>query len=757
MSNPQSWQSLLCLQIFYCTRCLVFVVAVLLFIAADLSAQDATIFRPDSIRKELHATEINTMLRINGVPNEEAWKSATTSPAFVQIEPFQGSRPNHATEVKVLYNKKYLYFAIFSRDSLGRKAIRAVDFKRDFSQRQHDLITMSFDAFNDNRNAIALSTNPYGVQRDYLSFDDLYFDNDWDGLWRVRTSRTDSGWVAEIAVPWKTLRYPQRGDSIQEWGFNVFRNRRLTNETSALSPYPRAYTSTRMAYAGVLKNLKPPRSTTNIRAVPYFLTSYDKIDDGSTKMDKVNYKVGGELKWALSPHAILDLTANTDFAQADADRQVNNVTRFSVFFPERRQFFLENASLFGIGVAPADDGSLGSMRVQPFFSRRIGLDAKGNPVPIDAGGRFVYRSSKQNLGAIVMRQRATNEEPATNFFVGRYSKNIGTQNRMGGMVSVKDQNGNTNITSTIDGFVRLKTAHSINAMAIHTLTTQTGSQGFAGFAQYQYLSNQTKIWLTESVVTKNFNPEMGFVSRTDVIGTTPGINFYYRGKNLPFKKILRAYEPGVLPEMYLQASTGKLIELQIPIFPVWLNLQRGGYLGYGANPTYQFLTEAFEPLGVSIEPGSYNYIRNQVWFSTDQSRVISVQGLAEWGTYFDGRLTTFDWKLLIAPIPHFSITGRFNRNHFYSVGEDDTTVKVDYYSVEGRFAMNPRIQLIGFYQRNSENDSENYNIRLALEYLPLSYIYLVYNHGVANNADPLASARQRQDHFIAKISLLKQF
>ncbi len=735
------------------------VLSIVLFLSfLKINAQDAEIFKPDSVKKEIVAIEIESSLRVNGVMNEEVWKKAAASPSFIQIEPFQGNKPNHPTEVKVLYNKHYLYFGIFSKDSLGKKSIRATDFKRDFNFRQHDMVTLSFDAFNDNRNAIALATNPYGVQRDLLSFDDLYYDTDWDGLWRVRTSRTDSGWVAEIAIPWKTLRYPKTTDSLQQWGFNIYRNRRLTNEITAFSPFPRAYSSLRMAYAGTLKNLQPPPPTTNIRIVPYFLMSrdrYENFPDGNPS--ETNYKVGGELKWAISPHAILDLTANTDFAQADADRQVNNVTRFSVFFPERRQFFLENASLFGVGIGPQDDGSGGSMRMQPFFSRSIGLDNNGKPVPIDAGGRFVYRSLKRNYGAIVMRQRGNDDTPATNFFVGRFSENFGEQNRIGGMVSVKNQPDNTNITSTLDGFVRFSDALSVNAMAIHSTSTNSGQQGFAGFTQFQYFTNQVKIWWTESLVSKNFNPEMGFVSRYDVVGTTPGINWYYRGRLLPIKKFIRAFEPGFLPEMYHQASTGKLIELQLPLFPVWFNFQKGGYFGYSVNPTYQYLTEPFEPLDITITSGGYNYFRQGLWFSTDPSRIISLGGQSEWGSYFDGKLITHDVRLQFAPIPHVSVTTRFNRNHFKGVGENNTTTIVDYYSIEGRFALNPRIQLIGFYQKNSQNDFDNYNIRLSIEYLPLSYIYLVYNHSGFNTPNTVPVNRQQEDHAIAKISFLKQF
>ncbi|MBS1974297.1 MAG: carbohydrate binding family 9 domain-containing protein, partial [Bacteroidetes bacterium] len=300
----------------------------------ESSAQPADIFKPDSVKKEINAVQIHSSLHIDGVLNEPEWQLASPSPRFTQIEPYQGEAPTCETFIKVLYNKQDLYIGIFAKDPLGKKAIRAIDFKRDFNFLANDLVTLAFDGFNDRRNAMCFATNAYGVQRDYLSFDDLYFDIDWDGLWKVRTNRTDSGWSAEIEIPWQTLRYKKSTDSVQDWGFNAYRNRRLTNEITAFSPFPRAFSASRMEYAGTLKNLRPPPPKSNIRIQPYLLGAVDNYTgfDSTVKANQSNLKIGGDIKWAINPNNILDLTVNTDFAQADADLQVNNVSQFSVFF-----------------------------------------------------------------------------------------------------------------------------------------------------------------------------------------------------------------------------------------------------------------------------------------------------------------------------------------------------------------------------------------------------------------------------------------
>lgn len=731
----------------------------LLFISSYTFAQDADFFKPDSIKRQLKARKITTQVTIDGKLDEPEWKLASSSGPFIQIEPYQGKLAAYPTTVKVLYNKKYLYIGVIAHDPLGKKAIMATDFIRDFDNTKHDLVSLSFDTFNDKRNALAFATNAYGVQRDLLAFDDLYFDIDWDGLWTVRTTRPDSGWVAEIAIPWKTLRYPKSADSTQSWGFNVYRNRRLTNEISAFSPYPRVFTATHMNYAGVLTNLQPPPPTTNIRFIPYVLSSYDHYSNfGPDIRPQVNtFKAGGDLKWAINPNTVLDLTAHTDFAQADADLQVNNVTRFSVFFPEKRQFFLENASLFGVGVSQFADGSGGTMRYQPFFSRNIGLDTSGNPIPIVAGARFVYRSSTLNYGAIAIRQGNYNDMPGTNFFVGRVSENFGGQDRIGGMVSIKNQPGVSNIETTVDGFFRLNDSNSINAIFTESATTNTGARGFGGIAQYMNSNNHYKIWWTESVITKNFDPQMGFVSRKDVVGTTAGMNYYYRGDLLPLKKYLLALEPGFLPEVYYTASTGRFAEMDLPFYPVWFNFKNGAYFGWGITPIRQHLTDVFAPLGVSIAPGDYTYMQQQFLFTTDPSKMVNISGSYQLGTYFNGRLTTSDIKLQFAPIPYISLLGEFNSNQFKGVGTQKTNTTVNLYILQSRLALNPRLQLTGIYQKNSVTNADNYNIRLSWEFLPLSYVYLIYNRATSNMVDNMVEKNQTEDHIIAKISNLQQF
>ena len=744
-------------------------------VSADRGGQ-AVIFAPAKNRRTFQAVEITDKLKIDGRLDEADWQRAQPAQRFVQVDPQQGQAATFDTDVRVLFNRQYLYIAAFNRDSSGRKALRVPNFQRDFQFRAHDFFGIAFDGFNDRRNAMAFITNPYGTQRDLLSFDDFLYDTDWDGFWKVRTTRTDSGWVAEVQIPWQTLRYPRPTgssvDSTRTWGINFFRNRRATNEISAWSPLPRAFpTALRMDYAGQITGLKPPPPRPNIRIQPYVLLASDAYNGSEVGDDRdTRLKLGGDVKWAINPNTVLDLTFNTDFAQADVDRQVNNLTRFSVLFPERRAFFLENASLFGAGLVSNNGfGEGGSMTIQPFFSRRVGLatlpDGITTPVPIDAGARLVYRSLQRNYGGMLIRQRGITGSPTTDFLVGRYVENIGRQNRVGVLTTLKNTHGTNAIgsrqdgTVAVDGFFRLGQSLNYSAMLTSTVSSDKNSpSGVAGSSQFFYRSNQFVGWLTQTIVTKNYNPAVGFVSRSDVVSNSFGGYLVNRAKWLP--KRVRNFEPGAFVEMYHKASTGYLQEAQWNLNPIWFTFQNAGNFGLFINPTFQRLDDGdFRPLDLSIASGKYRYVRFSTIFGSDPSKKVSYNVYGEMGRYYDGQLRYGRGSLILAPIPHAAFTLSAEANRFVKVGQYTGTIAL--YSIESRLAVNPRLQLINFFQRNTFTDRNVWNVRLAWEFQPLSFLYIVYNRGAyagsLRSSDGTAPGRQQEQHLIGKLSYLKQF
>ncbi|MCS6969076.1 MAG: DUF5916 domain-containing protein [Cytophagales bacterium] len=710
------------------------------------------------MRRKIIAVPAAIPPKIDGYLNDLPWLTAPSVSNFVQVEPFQGQKVNFDTQVKALYDHRFLYIGAFCRDSGGKKALRAPDLRRDFDYQAHDLFGIAIDGFYDKRNAMVLITNPYGCQRDLLSFDDQLFDTEWDGRWIVRTQRLDSGWTAEFAIPWQTLRYKKPSGGQVTWGINFFRTRRATNEQSAWSPYPRAFSPLRMDYAGELVGIQPPPPSTNIQLIPYALQTLNYQADGPSGLIPISLKAGGEMKWATSSHSVLDVTFNTDFAQADVDRQVNNLSRFSVFFPERRQFFLENASLFGIGLTPDEDSEQGTLRIQPFFSRRIGLDDQGNPLPLAAGARYVYRSEKKNYGGMLMRQRGTPDHAPVTYAIGRYSHNFGTQNRLGSIVTYRHEealNGQAasyNAVVATDVFTRFSQSLNLNAMAMKSLDSNPASKGWAGFAQFRYDANNLVAWLTGSVITKRFNPKVGFVSRQNVVAITPGGFLIIRKPWMP--KGMRGFEPGVFSEIYFNAHTGALQEARLSLNPIWLDFQTGGFFGVFIDPTFQRIEETFSPLGIDISPGNYHYWQFSAMAGSDRSKKVSYFAYLAAGGYYNGSLLTLEGNLRFAPIPYFQFNFSYQNNVFSGVGVEKKNIAVQLWSMESRLAFHPRLQLMGFYQFNALAQRGVWNVRLSWEFQPLSFVYLVFNQ---RSFEDDVGQRRTSRHLIGKISYLKQF
>jgi hypothetical protein len=712
-------------------------------------------FDPQVNKSSVPAMRTVNAIAIDGILNEVEWMTCDSISNFIQVEPYQGSAAKNRTVVKILFSDKYLYVGVYCYDSLGKAAIRVPDLKRDFEWRAHDTFAICIDGFHDKRNSVSFATNTYGAQKDYLSFDALLFDSDWNGLWKVRTSTTNAGWFAEFQIPWKTLRYTKVTDGTQLWGINFLRLRRATNEISVWSPYPRSFSFNRMEYAGELTQIQPPSPTMNIQANPYSLVSVNQFQNGFGSTENTyKYKVGGDLKWAINSSTTADLTINTDFAQAEADVQVNNVSRFSALFPEKRQFFLENASLFGPGLV-SETNAVGSMQMLPFFSRRIGLSDNGTPLPIDAGLRLTHRSTKQNVGFMTARQGSVDTVAVVDYAIGRYSRNFGKQNRLGLIGTMKSvSGGHVNIVGGVDGFLRFNASHSLNFMALQSTNSNGSGSGMGGFVQYYYTTNKVKAWLTETIFTEKFNPELGFLSRSNVIGTAPGLVANLRGSHLPLKKFIRSYQPGVSSSWFHQASTRKLVERELKLTPFWIEMQDGGYYGFSISSIFQNLLSDFQPLGVLIESGEYNYHRLSFSAGSDPSRKISYTLQYDFGDYYNGSLQTTDVSMSIIPIANITLKASVNINDFTSVGSDLESKTVSLYTIQGRFALNPRLQLTGLYQKTSQGNVDSFNIRFAWEYKPLSYIYLVFN---SRESLGTTDVNQLERQGIIKINFLKQF
>ncbi|TXD84501.1 carbohydrate binding family 9 domain-containing protein [Subsaximicrobium wynnwilliamsii] len=717
-------------------------------------AQETANFPPPQTPLEVTVIKATSSIKIDGILDETDWENAPITDDFFRIEPNQGGANKYKTEVRFLYDDKNLYVGAFCKDSVGLKGIRVQDLRRDFLFGENDIIAIQLDAQNTKQYAVSFQTTPYGNQRDAQIFNDNNTDNDWNALWFVKTTRTEDGYYAEFAIPFKSLRYdkPEDGKPV-EWGLTMFRLARREYEQTVFPAIPQAYSPYRMTYAAKLTGLEVPEPSANIRIEPYSLYQFDESKSGDAVTASDNQlKVGGDVKWAINPNAVLDLTINTDFAQADVDRAVNNLERFNIFFPERRQFFLENSGIW----AGASD-----FAVVPFFSRRIGLQGGFNaePAPLDVGARFTDKDENRTLAGLYVHQRETDNSAAANFGIFRYAQNYGKENNVGVMLTHRldesfselglDRANNT--TLTVDGLIRPKNELTLEYLGSGSYDEATNIKGIAGkvFAGYQ-ANNFYAGWLT-NFVSRDYLSGTGFVFQNDVIQHNPGGYYIWRPEKI---KWIRRWDPGVFVDFYHDFENPENFQqASINIFPIFTWFKDNSFVQASLTPTWQNINFDFSPLGLAIAQGNYRYTRYLLSYNTDQSKKLSASMKYRFGNFYDGSLNTVEAGLRYAPIPHIALSGSYEHNTLKNIGILDADLETDLYTASLRLALNPKVQLSTFYQYNSFDEQGRWNVRYSWEYMPLSFIYLVFNDTQTDAFDPI----QRNTQFISKITFLKQF
>jgi len=712
-------------------------------------------FNPPASPAEIRVEKTIERIVIDGNLDEASWKNAKPITELVQYEPRQGEAPSLKTEIRILFDEKNLYFSGVCYDSAGRKGIRVPNMQRDFSFDENDLLGIALDGLLDKRNAMAFQTNPYGAQRELLISDGNNFNREWISLWSVKTRIHDWGWTAEFAIPWKSIRYKSGSDRM---GVIILRSMRRLNENVTYPPIPRVFTPYQMPYEAVLTGLELPADNgINVQVNPYVLAESFKEDkEGSTSREQ-DVKVGGEVKWALGTNTVMDFTINTDFAQVDVDRQVINLERFSVLFPERRQFFLEGNEIYSMQALDA---------LQPFFSRRIGLDDSGNPIPIDAGVRFTNRTPDRNVGALVIRQRSQGSTPASNFAVARYSHNLTDEGtRIGGLATFRydeaDSSGKTNANSTvtIDGLYRPNQKANIFWMLSGSNNSGLmNNSGWAGSVWAYYETNDIYAGHVQSLVSDKYDPRTGFVDATNYILTSPAVALKLRPRWLPSKWI-RQYSPSITMYFYNYYQDLSFREGYISYSPFSLDFQNGGSFSYDFATNWQNLIEPFAPLGITIEPGRYSYNNHSFSLESDNSRKLYLSVEYNFGGYFNGNIQSLSASARIAPDPHVALTLNYSHNNIQSLGVMASSITTDLATAEIRLALNPRVQWISFYQYNTAVNRSTLNTRVQWEYKPLSFIYLVLNDNRQDfvNSETQIESRVNTLQGVFKITYLKQF
>ncbi len=689
-----------------------------------------------------HSNQVEDKIIVDGIINESSWSQADSISNFIQVEPDFGKPAKHKTVVRILYNSDFLYISgkCYKKD----KDVRVSDLKRDFVFEDSDGFGIILDLLNDKRNATAFLINPLGAQRDVMVFDEKIIDENWNTKWYSATHINNLSWTFEIAIPWSSLRYSSDTDSL---GANFIRLARESNELSAWVPYPRTYTMFRLNYAGVINGLKFPEPHQDIRFTPYLLAQTQRGKNFSAYGE--NVKPGVDMKWALTSNTLLDLTLSTDFAQADADRDVFNLTRFDILFPERRQFFLESAGLFKTGNA---DGI-----IEPFFSRKIGLDDSGNPIPMDGGIRLVHRDIKNNYGVLTARTHIPDSLNSF-FLIGRYSQNYGEQNRFGFLITYRRDDFNdgidNNIVAASDGFIRMSDVLSFNWMLSGSGSIVNKQQNFNGYSQsasLKYLTEDINLFFNEYLISKDYSAASGFVAAKNISAWEAGTDLYSRPQWKP--DFIRDFEPALYFNYYGNLNDGRLRQFYLTIWPIYILFENGGVFSAKWLPNWENLYEEFSPAeDVTFRKGKYFYNRYEIRLASDPSATFCYAFLFSTGSYFDGTLNKLSSQIKYRPITNISISFNYEPNWFGDAGISKSNKKIEIISSELNLALNPFISLSVFYQHNSEDKSSLKNLRFAWEYSPLSYFYILYNIGKSSSIGGMDS-----NHYQLLLKLSYQF
>ena len=679
---------------------------------------------------QIRALYTDEEILIDGSLEEPVWDRAEVSTGFIQQEPRPGNPASEKTEVRILFDDNNLYIGVICLDSGGRRGVIVNDLARDFDEREDDVFEVVIDTFNDNQNGFFFATNPGGAKFDaQVTNDGSSFNQDWDTIWHVQSRITDEGWQTEISIPFKSLRFTSQ--QRQEWGINFMRRVRRKAEVDYWSPVPRPFQLSRVSQAGSLNGIGNVQQGRNLYVKPYIKAPLSRLED-----DDVDLKpdVGFDLKWGVTSQLTLDLTANTDFSQVEADEEQVNLTRFSLFFPEKREFFLENAGFFafgeGVGIRRRGGGGGGRPDLVPFFSRRIGV-SNGGLVPILGGSRLTGRAGAFTLGVLSMQTDDFEEEPSTNFSVVRVRRDLMGSSNLGVLFINKDGGEQYNRTYGVDGNFNFFRYLTLTSFLLQTDTPDLSGKDGAGKFEMGW---QDPFWRLRGgflSIQENFNPEVGFVRRGgydrdervgDAIRKSNGeFGFAFRPEDrIPW---IREIQPSLEPE-YITGHDNLLLTRQVQK-QVRLELDDSSRITISHNSTFERLDEPFEITDTQIVPlGDYGFNTTRFSFRGNESRKLSFDFDYETGGFFDGELDSYEVELLVQPSYRFRTDLSWRHN---DVRLPDGDFSTDLVGARIQYAFSTTMFINALIQYNSEDGEISSNVRFNLIHKPLSDLFIVYN------------------------------
>lgn len=690
--------------------------------AAGQSGQAPVPVDYDAVRltKVITALRITEAITLDGRLDEPAWKVAVPGNEFFQKFPANGAPATEPTEFRVLYDDDNLYVGVVCLDSDPARMV-VKELREDFDLTGTDRVQVVIDSLRDRRSGFSFLANPVGARRDSQLYNNGGINNDWDGVWDVKVTRSDTGWIAEYAIPFKTLRFSKA--SSQEWGVQVSRLLLRANEETTWTPIPVRYQAIRTELAGTLRGLEGIRQGRNLKLKPFVSAAAIQTRSGADLRTNRNYDGGFDVKYSVTPSITLDTTYRTDFAQVEVDQQQINLTRFNLFFPEKRDFFLENQGIFTFGPAFGPGGSSSvAGNVVPFFSRRIGLSAAGTPIPIVGGARVSGQIGRYDLGVLTMKTEETDLTRSSNFVVGRVRRNLLRNSWIGGVLTSRDSAAAHDANRVYGSDVHFQ---FFDRLEFDSYLLRSDTPGRPGKNQARrFLAGWTDDELAVSVehnaVQANFNPELGFVRRGNIshyagdLSWKPQMDNSERIRNLTFGVGTNYYEDG----------SGRL-ETRAHDATLGLQFENGGSVNLVTTEMFDRLRAPFAiRSNIAIPSGDYSYLNYTAHFNTGQSRKMHANGNVNWGDFWNGRNRSATANLGWRPHYRVNVDLNFSRNEVDLPAGSFTT---DLIGARFLYAFTPRAFLNAFLQFNADTHQVSSNLRFDLLHHPLSNLYVVYN------------------------------
>jgi hypothetical protein len=674
---------------------------------------------PRPVARPLLITE---RIVIDGRLDEGAWQRAEPITRFVQSTPDAGYPATEQTVVRILYDSDHLYIGAFCYDSdPGRITVTSME--RDFPTSDNDVLAIAIDTYLDRRNAFVFAVNPRGAIADAQSFNDARtMDFGWDGVVFVRTEVVDSGWTMEMAIPWSSLRFADA--ERQDWGINLMRRVRRKNEDSYWAPLERHQRVHTMSRAGLLKSMDSLPQRRHLTLKPYVVT---RQTGGTLHESASDYAMGGDLKYGLAPGLTMDLSLRTDFSQVEVDQEQINLTRFPLFFPERREFFIENGGVFIFGDHSERNYRLGAslQDFTLFHSRRIGLNEERQPVPIDAGGRLSGRLGDFEIGLLTVQTQRTHAKlPAENLGVFRVRRNIWGSSDVGMMFTNRQRSGTDEIGRSynraigFDGNFRL-----LDHMMVHTYYAGSAEPGTTGNRSAFRVSAawRDRFWNISALARQvggDFNPGLGFVRRR-------GIRHYYATVGAHHRPPLgRVLE--VNPFVYTSYITdlSSMVETQETCFGLVAALRSGGRISVNYDRRWERLDDPFRIYdALEIPVGTYEFGAVSLGVQSDRGRALSGDIKVARGAFFHGSRNRVTASAFWRANHHLNMDLFLDRNDV-ELPEDSFTTNLA--GVRARYSFSTTLFASAFLQYNAAEDQFISNVRLNLVHAPLSDFYIVY-------------------------------